>query len=314
LKQIILHSGLQVPPALVTRIAGWPHEADVTPGWLAALPAAVEQICARWEVELHPTVHESMMTLVVPGDSHLLGPVILKASPLADEFRSEVAALKLAAAPNVARVYDDDLVHGIVLMERILPGTQLRHVSLSDDEATRIGATNVMSMWRPVAEPDGLHPLPRWMRDLFHWVPAPELIPADLVRDAQDVARSLLETSPAASLLHGDFQHQNLLQRGGDDWVIIDPKGLVGDPGFDIAAWMYNPLGITANGGYRDIAARRVAIWSDVTGLDRHRLAGWAFCGTVLSTCWSGAGLGESRPSWLKHNVRAADELRHLLG
>jgi len=309
---IILHTGMPVPRALVERITGWSRPADVTPNWLAMLPAAVEQMCVRWQVTLEPRIHESTITLVVPGHSPELGPVILKASPLADEFRSEVTALQLAAASNVARVYDADLVRGVVLMERIVPGTQLRHVPLSDDEATRLGAASVMSMWRPVPQPGGLHPLRRWMRDLFRWTAAPDLIPTELVDLAQDVARSLLDTAPAPRLLHGDFQHQNLLQRTTGDWAIIDPKGLVGDPGFDIAAWMYNPIGILANRDYAAIARRRIAIWSDVTGLDRHRLAAWAFSGTVLSICWSAEGLG-TRPSWMEHAVRAINDLRRLL-
>ncbi len=311
-QSITLHSGLRVPPALVARINGWPRQADVTPGWLAVLPAAVEEMCARWEVDLEPRVYESMITLVIPGHSRRLGPVILKASPLVDEFRSEATALQLAAAPNVARLYDVDLPRGVMLMECITPGTQLRHVAMPDDDATRLGATSVMSMWRTVPNTDGLHPLRVWMRDLFNWTPAPHLMPTELVTEAQDIARSLLDTAPQPQLLHGDFQHQNLLQRANGEWAIIDPKGLIGDPGFDVAAWMYNPIGIFASVDYSAIAGRRLAIWSDATGLDRHRLAAWAFSGTVLSICWSAEGLG-ARPSWLEHAVRAIVGLRQLV-
>lgn len=266
----------------------------------------------HWDVSLEPRVYESMITLVVPGHSPKLGPVILKASPLADEFRSETTALQLAAAPNVARVYDVDLPNGVMLMERIVPGTQLRNALISDEDATRLAAHTVMSMWRPVPRPDGLHPLDRWMRDLFRWTGAPHLISPDLVLHAQEIGRALLDTAPQECLLHGDFQHQNLLQRSNGDWAVIDPKGLIGDPGFDIAAWMYNPPGISAHAGYPAIAARRIAIWSEITGMERGRLAAWAFTGAVLSACWSADDLGADQ-SWLNHAVRIAEELRNLL-
>ncbi len=310
---ITLHTGLPVPPGLVTKIATWPRADDVTPDWLATLPDAIEALSDRWQIALEPLVHESMITLVLPGRSEKLGPVIVKASPLGDEFRSEATALALAAAPNVARLYDVDFDHGVMVMERIVPGTQLRQVPLPDDDATRLAAAQVMTMWRPVDDPDGLHPLRRWMRDLFNWTPRPGLIPTDLIRHAQDSGTSLLETSPEPRLLHGDFQHHNLLQRANGDWAIIDPKGLLGDPGFDIAAWMYNPPDVTARADYRALSARRIAIWSDVTGLDRDRLTAWAFTGAVLSACWSASDLGVADAEWLRHTVRAAQELRRLL-
>lgn len=311
---ITLHTGLPVPPELVARISAWPREDDVTLGWLTALPSAIEAMCDRWEIELEPLVHESMITLVLAGHSATLGPVIVKASPIANEFRSEATALELAAAPNVARLYDVDFAHGVMAMERIMPGTQLRQVPMEDDDATRLAAATVMTIWRPVAHPDGLQPLRRWMRDLFNWTPKPDLIPTDLIRHAQQTGESLLATAPPPRLLHGDFQHHNLLQRANGDWAIIDPKGVLGDPGFDIAAWMYNPPDVTSRAGYRELSARRIAIWSEVSGLDRDRLTAWAFTGAVLSACWSASDLGVPDATWLRHTVRAAEELRHLLG
>lgn len=312
--EIRLHNGVRVPPALVETIARWPREDDVAQGWLTALPETVRGMCARWSIALDPVVLDSMVTLVLRGRSPELGPVIVKSSPLAGEFRSEATALELAASPNVARVYDVDLDRSIMVMERIVPGTQLREVPMPDEEATRLAARTVPTMWHPVAQPDGLHPLRRWMRDLFAWEPRPELIPTGLVRDAQEVASSLLDASWRSSLIHGDFQHHNLLRRANGDWVIIDPKGLIGDPGFEIAAWMYNPPGVTQRDDYRALAARRIAIWAEETGLDRHDLTAWAFAGTVLSACWSAGGLGAGEDAWLRHVVRGAQELRALLG
>lgn len=312
-EEIWLHNGVRVPPALVETIARWPREDDVAQGWLTALPESVREMCARWHIALDPVVLDSMVTLVLRGHSPELGPVIVKSSPLTDEFRSEATALALAASPNVARVYDVDLDRSIMVMERIVPGTQLREVPMPDEEATRLAAREVATMWRPVSEPAGLHPLRRWMRDLFSWEPRPEAIPTELVRTAQDVASSLLAASSRSCLLHGDFQHHNLLRRANGDWVIIDPKGLIGDPGFEIAAWMYNPPGVTQRDDYRTLAARRIAIWSEETGLDRHDLTAWAFAGSVLSACWSAGGLGAAEDAWLRHTVRGAEELQCLL-
>lgn len=311
--EIKLHTGLTVPPELVTKIAAWPRH-DVTPGWLATLPAAVEEMCARWGIALEPVSMDSSITLVLRGHSAELGPVVIKSSPLADEFRAEATALDLAAAANVARLYDVDVARSIMVMEQIVPGTQLRQIPMPDEEATRLAATSVATLWRPVAHPAGLYPLRRYMSDLFTWQPRPDLIPTELVAQAQETASSLLAASSRTCLLHGDFQHHNLLHRANGDWAVIDPKGLIGDPGFEIAAWMYNPPDVTARDDYRALAAHRIAIWAEETGLDRQDLTAWAFAGAVLSACWSAQGLGASDDAWLRHAIHAAKELRKLLG
>jgi streptomycin 6-kinase len=112
-------------------------------------------------------------------------------------------------------------------------------------------------------------------------------------------------------LLHGDFQHHNLLRRESGDWAIIDPKGIAGDPGFEIAAWMYNPPGVTARDDYAALTARRLAIFAEVWGIDRAELAAWAFAGSVLSAVWSA---GDPAPDgWVLAMVGGAQVLRTLL-
>lgn len=44
-------------------------------------------------------------------------------------------------------------------------------------------------------------------------------------------------------LLHGDFHHDNILLSNNGDYVIIDPKGVIGDPVFDIPRFILNEFG-----------------------------------------------------------------------
>lgn len=309
-EDITLHTGIPVPSQLVTNVSTWAQH-ELTPGWLGSLPATVANVCAKWSIELDPAIPESNITLVLLGHSAELGPVAIKSSPLADEFRAEATALELATGDNVARRYDVDFERSVMVIERIMPGTQLRHVAMTDEDATRLAAETIATMWRPVPNSAGLHPLRHWMRDLFDWSQRPDRIATDLVQQAQELGLSLLATSRRSCLLHGDFQHHNLLRRESGKWAIIDPKGLVGDPGFDIAAWMYNPPGVTARGDYLDLATRRIAIFADIWGMNQQDLTAWAFVGTVLSACWSA---GDSAPDGLlRHFVSGAQQLRLLL-
>jgi streptomycin 6-kinase len=305
-----LHTGARLPPQLVANVGNWAQD-KVTPGWLASLPATVAELCAKWSITLDPHIPETYVTLVLLGHSDELGPVVIKSSPLADEFRAEATALRLAAGGNVARLHDVDLARSVMVIERIVPGTQLRHVPMTDDDASRLAAETVATMWRPVPDPAGLHPLRRWMSALFDWAPRPDQIATDLVAHAQEVGAALLARSARSCLLHGDFQHQNLLQRASGAWAIIDPKGLVGEPAYEIAAWMVNPPGVTAREDYREVVARRASICAEIWEIDEHDLIAWAFVGAVLNACWSATD--PALAEWQSALIQGTQQMRTLL-
>jgi streptomycin 6-kinase len=91
--------------------------------------------------------------------------------------------------------------------------------------------------------------------------------------------------------------------------VIIDPVGVVGDPASEIARWMHNPPEIAVRDDFLDVAARRISIWADVTGIDADELAAWAFVGNVLNaiTC---TGLA---PEVMQTCIRVAQQLQTLV-
>ncbi|WP_269930216.1 aminoglycoside phosphotransferase family protein [Aminobacter sp. HY435] len=60
-------------------------------------------------------------------------------------------------------------------------------------------------------------------------------------RDGAVIAERLLSNPHDLRVLHGDLHHENVLH-GDRGWLAIDPKGLIGDPGFDAANFFYNPL------------------------------------------------------------------------
>jgi len=218
----VLHNDLKLPARLVANVANW-NQQELTPDWLVALPETVAGLCAKWDIALNPVIPETDVTLVLIGHSPVLGPVVIKSSPLGDEFRAEATALRLAASDNVARLYDVDFDRSAMVIERIVPGTQLRQVEMSDEQATRLAAEAVATMWRPVPDPAGLYPLRRWMSALLDGPPPPDRVDSGLIRRAQEMAAVLLAGTSRDCLLHGDFQHHNLLLRASGEWAIIDP-------------------------------------------------------------------------------------------
>jgi len=108
-----------------------------------------------------------------------------------------------------------------------------------------------------------------------------------MIDRAIKTAGYLLNTQRDLVLLHGDIHHDNILWGGDDDWVTIDPKGLIGERGFDTGTWMHNPMGFGLRPDLGVHLRKRIATFADQLELDPLRIAQWSFMFLVLSMCWT---------------------------
>lgn len=59
--------------------------------------------------------------------------------------------------------------------------------------------------------------------------------------EAANIARRLLSDPRDVRPLHADIHHDNIIH-GSRGWLVIDPKGVIGDAAFEAANVFYNPL------------------------------------------------------------------------
>lgn len=150
----------------------------------------------------------------------------------------------------------------------------------SDDEATRIlcAATRRLHDHR-AQPPSGLVPLDEWFAPLLQATDRGALIDA-----ARDVADTILSEKRETVVLHGDIHHENVLDAGSRGWLVIDPKGLLGDLAFDYMNLLRNPDGETALIPGR--FARQADVIARASELDRTRLLQWTLAFAALSAVW----------------------------
>ncbi len=194
-----------------------------------------------------------------------------------DESDEEGDALALWAGDGAVRLVRRDAGRRALLIERADPGTDL--AELPEDHATAIAVDLGLRLWRPAGEPFrwiGDH-VPRWL-DKAEPGAGRELLPlARSLFDGLDIGR--------ATLVHGDFHHHNILA-AGSGFVAIDPKPMLGEPEYDVASFLWNPL------SYRmrlDVTERRLAAFA-AAGLDEWRMRAWA----VIRGAYLGADEGEA--------------------
>ena len=81
------------------------------------------------------------------------------------------------------------------------------------------------------------------------------------------------------------MHHGNVLDFGPRGWLAIDPKGLIGERGFDYANIFCNPSAAVATTPGR--LARQATNVAETAGLDRTRLLQWILAYAGLSAAWS---------------------------
>jgi streptomycin 6-kinase len=124
-----------------------------------------------------------------------------------------------------------------------------------------------------------LHPLDARMAPLL------QVAPSDPLHAAATLAKTLLATSSTIAALHGDLHHDNIIQstRG---WLVIDPKGVRGDPAYDCANAFRNPEG-AGDLIFQPSRIHAMAdCFADLLCHDRRRILGWAAAHCALSIIW----------------------------
>ncbi|ETZ04729.1 aminoglycoside phosphotransferase family protein [Holospora undulata] len=66
-------------------------------------------------------------------------------------------------------------------------------------------------------------------------------IPVGYLQKARKLRNELLQSLIPDILLHGDLHHNNILQNA-DGWFVIDPKGVIGKPAYEVVAFIRNPM------------------------------------------------------------------------
>jgi streptomycin 6-kinase len=288
---------LDVPASFARRM----HEIYGPSGdaWLQALPALAAGLAARWQLTLGAPFALSFnyVCTVRRADS---SEAVLKVGYPHHELEREIAAVRLYAGEGMCRLLEADETRFAMLLERLRPGETLVDLSTDDDEAaTRIGAEVMRRLWRPVPPaPAGaaFEPIAAWFERAFakhraeYGGPGP--FPAAIFERGEVLAAELLASAPSTMLLHGDFHHYNVLSAERAPWLAIDPKGMTGDPGYEVGPFLLNPRPGDALHP-SDRLRRRLDIFAEELAYDRRRLRDWGIAHAVLSACWSAEGDGQ---------------------
>lgn len=137
---------------------------------------------------------------------------------------------------------------------------------------------------RNTPAPSSLRPLERQLKELFDEAKKSS---DPIILEAAKIAQELLDTTTNPIPLHGDLHHYNIMksERG---WLAIDPKGLIGDPCYEISNIYGNPLGVEHVTGNQERADALTEKFATSLSYPKERIAKFAFVHNVISSLWGG--------------------------
>ena len=251
--------------------------------WVEAVPALVERLCHRWQIELASDA-------ALYGDNNLLFPArhaadacMLKLCEPGHDTVAEVTALLAWDGRGAVQLHEATLGEGALLLEQLDSGRSLSGLGLFD--AAEIAGDLIRQLTIPA--PPGLCQLGDMATEIAETVgprhnALGNPVPARWVGLAAGLAAELAADA-GADLVHADLHYGNVLAGTRQPWLAIDPKAIAGDPELSVPELMWTRLDEADQAD--DIRALLAAI-THAAALDPAKARAWTIVRAVDYWLW----------------------------
>ena len=285
------HAGVDLPAELVA--AYLQHDELRLRAWGAKLPQLAARFLGEWSLRQDGPPGHGVVAAVLPVRCADGTPAVLKLQRVDEETRGEPAALRAWDGTAAVRLLRSDPATGTMLLERLDASRSLD--SVPDVEAALQILADLLARLVAGPAPPGLRRLGDVAENLLGRVAGAVKVTAG--QDDRDLfdrcAGALREVAgePGRQLLHWDLHYQNVLASlpgsGREPWLAIDPKPLVGDPGFELFPALWNRWReAVATGDVARAVRRRFDLMTGVLGLERPRAAAWTLGRVLQNAVW----------------------------
>lgn len=264
--------------------------------WIANLPSMINELAADWNLNHIVAVDNMTFNYVAKATTSTNQPVVLKLSCDEKSIANEIQALKYFDGSGSIQLIAHNEKYHALLLQQAVPGTTLKSLYPSQAEYVMDSYIETMKKLHNKRLPHkGRY---RYIKD---WLCAIDhldenVCPSHLTKKAIALKNELLSSMTAEIFLHGDLHHDNILKHG-NQWLAIDPKGIVGEPEFEIAAFDFMYIDELANkNNVKNIFQERVDFLAQKARLNPQRIKDWVFVRLILMAAWHVEDHGD--PSW----------------
>lgn len=263
---------------------------EVGKKWLENLPEQIGYYEKKWNIKTSTpfSLSYNYVCLAVTEDNK---NVVLKISfPNNTEFISEIEALKRFPEDVSIEIKNEDLENKVVLLEQAVPGTPVSKIT-NDEEQVYITSQVIKKLHVQITENDTkvFPSISDWANIFDKYKEKTQNngpIPKELVDLGHGIFTDLLQENRKQYLLHGDLHNDNIL-KSDRGWLVIDPKGIIGEREFELGAFLRNPYyDLPENCNHKKIETRRIIQFAEELGFDRERIKLWSLASSIISMLW----------------------------
>lgn len=261
--------------------------------WLAALPDRVDDLTARWGLDLgEPFEPGGNCSWVAPGIDSDGRDIVLKVAWRHTEAQHEAEGLSALGGRCAVQVHAFEHMASsraedpstadttAMVLERCRPGTELRGRPEADQHV--VVTELLRTIWSTDLPAD--HPFRPLSVMADAWITGAEArLAADpgrldtgLAREGLARFRELSRPGSSDVLLFTDLHAGNVLAGERHPWMLIDPKPYVGDPHYDVLQHLLN-----CNTSLQSDPIGTIATVADLAELDAERVRQWLFARCV---------------------------------
>lgn len=267
--------------------------------WLQSLPDITNYLCHKWQLSnpkpFHKRSHDYILSAYRKHDNL---KVMLKIGVPGSELLQEVISSRVYSGNGCMPLLDYDNEVNALLREQVEPGITLKSLFPHKEQYAIHHTVNIIRQLHSnrVFNKSEIPTINDWLNQINRNT----LLPPIHLKKAIDLSKILLDSQDDAVLLHGDLHHGNILYCRKRGWIAIDPKGIIGEPAYEVGAFIRNPMpNLLRSPKAHKIIAHRIKLFSTQLALSERRIKDWSYVQAVLAACWAEEDGSDFLP-WLR--------------
>lgn len=247
----------------------------------------LDDYAEKWSLSSLQLIPSFSANVVFTCYSEQVSHAILKIGQPSETILTEVSTLRQYDGQRFCKVYGADIDNGVILLERLQPGTTLREES-SLQRRLDVFCSLYSNLHIAAVEAEQFPTYIGWVERITDYMSqchdCPEL--TRHMQRARDICLSIASTYSQNLLLHGDLHHDNMLLGSDGEYVIIDPKGVIGDPVFDIPRFILNEFDEEITGALYDKINGIIVTLARELAIPHSIIRKCLYVETAMGMCW----------------------------
>lgn len=248
--------------------------------WLEQLPFEIQKIANEYHLTELKTIDNLNFNYVCSAIQQSAS-VILKISPNIQSISREIHCLRHLSGKGGIPVIASG--HNWVILKKADAQVDLKNQFPKNEAQTCEVIANFIKQLQNLTIPESHSFLSVY--ELVTAVIANSRLSDKILQKLEAIHRELRSTSSKEILLHGDLHHENVLKYQ-NTWVMIDPKGIIGPPEYELATFLSNPMPDLLNQpNIKELLKNRVDMLCSLCDFSKEVVCQYWSLKTIL--CWS---------------------------